>query len=345
MKAAVFEGIGKISVREIPDPVCEPDGIVIRIEACGICGSDVRNFYTGLKDGITDQVMGHEGSGTVAFCGPKVTRFKPGDRVAIAPDVSCGECAYCRQGLVNLCVNHKMLGTHWPGAFAQYMPVSGYCLEHGMVHPMPDGLSFDEATISEPASSVLASQENADVSPGSAVLVIGDGPIGCLHIEVARSRGAKTVIMAGLDRLPLAAPFGPDLLIDVRKTDPVKATLAATDGLGADVAVCANPVASTQEQAVEAVRKRGRVVLFGGVPKTDPMTTLNSNLIHYNELRVIGAFSYQAEHHRQALDLIAKGTISAKRHVTRIVPLGRIVEGFEAAKKGEALKVVVRPWE
>ena len=120
MKAAVFEGPGRIEVREVADPRCDSDGILVRVKACGLCGSDVRNYRAGLRSGATEQIMGHEIAGIVEEAGPACSRFGVGDRVAVAPDVSCGRCHYCRLGLVNLCVAHRMIGTHWPGGFAQF---------------------------------------------------------------------------------------------------------------------------------------------------------------------------------------------------------------------------------
>jgi L-iditol 2-dehydrogenase len=345
MKAAVFEGIENIVVRDVETPRCDNEGVLVKVDACGICGSDIRNFHTGLKGDVKKQIMGHEIAGTVELVGPEVTRFRVGDRVAIAPDVCCGECYYCRRGWVNLCVSHRLIGTHWAGGFAQYIHLPRVVLRQGMVHHLPAGLGFVEATMGEPASSVLAAQHNAGVGLGDTVLIIGDGPIGCLHVEVARARGAAKVIVTGLTRLALLPQFHPDVTIDAGKQDTVKQTLAATGGLGADVAICANPVAATQEQAVESVRKRGTVVLFGGVAKTNPMTTLNSNLIHYNEIRVMGAFSYPAVTHEQALGLIADGKIAARKHITKEVGLSGLVDGIKMAERGEALKVVVRPWQ
>jgi L-iditol 2-dehydrogenase len=204
-------------------------------------------------------------------------------------------------------------------------------------------VSLTDACLAEPAASVLAAQQNAGVGLADTVLIIGDGPIGCLHLEVARARGASRVIVAGLRRLKEAARFDPDALIDAALQDTVAETLRITGGLGADVAICATPVASTQEQAVEAVRKRGKVILFGGLPKTSPMTTLNSNLIHYNELTVAGAFSYPATAHRQALEVIGRGKITPSKYFGLTVSLDDIVEGFRAAAEGRALKVLVRP--
>jgi len=321
MKAAVFEGIEKIVVREVPIPRCEEDGMLVRVEACCICGGDIRNFHNGLRYGVEKQIMGHEIAGVVEEVGSKVKRFKVGDKVAIGPDVSCGECYYCKRGLVNLCLNHKMLGTNWPGGFAQYIYLPAEVLSRGFVEHIPEGLSFEEAAMAEPASSVVACQEYINVKLGDTVVILGDGPIGCLHIEVARARGASKVIISGCSRLHFAAQFNPDYMINITDQDPVEEVLKITDGLGADVAICAAPVTSIQEQAIEMVRNRGKVVLFGGVPKSQQMTMLNSNLIHYNEISVIGSFSYPATGLKDAIDLIAQGKISAKKYVTKTVGL------------------------
>ena len=189
MKAAVFEAPEHMTVREVDVASCGPDDIVVKVHACGICGSDVRNFKAGLKGDVGPQIMGHEFTGVVSEAGAHVSRLAVGDRVAIAPDVSCGACFYCKRGLVNLCMQHRMVGTHWPGGFAEYAHLPQVVLDRGMVHRIPPGLGLDEAALSEPASSVIAAQENAGVGLGDTV-VIGDGPIGCLHIEIARSRGA-----------------------------------------------------------------------------------------------------------------------------------------------------------
>ena len=317
----------------------------MNVKACGLCGGDIRNYYNGLKGGVTNQIMGHEIAGVVEEAGPEVIRYKVGDKVAIAPDVSCGHCYYCRRGLVNLCLDHKMLGTHWPGGFAQYLHLPKIVLEHGMVHHIPEGLSFKDATLAEPASSVLASQKNAGVGLGDTVLIIGDGPIGCMHLEIARANGAAKVILAGKKRLQLVSVFEPDALIDSTTQDLVPEVLALTDSLGVDVAICANARTSSQELAVESVKKRGKVILFGGAPKSQPMTSLNSNIIHYNELLVMGAFSYPAYINEMALHVIHEGKLTADKHITKEISLEDMVEkGIKSAQAGKALKVVINPW-
>lgn len=344
MKAAVFEGIEDIKIRELDMPECDPDGVIIKVEACGICGSDIRNFHIGLRHGIDSQIMGHEIGGIVYQAGKLVEDLKEGDKVAIAPDVSCGKCYYCQHGFVNLCTSHRMIGTHWPGGFAEYVKIPAKVLKDGMVHLMPEGLTFAEATLSEPLSSVINSQKEANIGLGDTVLIIGDGPIGCMHLEIARARGAFTIIMVGLNKLDSAKRFIPDHLLDAASVEPVEEILKLTGGLGVDVSVCANPVASTQEQALEATRKRGRVILFGGLSKMDPWTRLNSNLIHYNEIIVVGAFSYPAYIHKKALEVIKYKKITTDNYIDKIVPLEKIVEGFAASESGDALKSIVKPW-
>lgn len=342
MRAAVYKKPLTIEIEERELPGCGDEDIIVKIHACGICGSDVRNYKYGLRAEVGEQIMGHEFTGIVTETGCKVTKYKVGDRIAGAPDVSCGECYYCKQGLVNLCNNHKMLGTHWPGGFAEYIHLPAVVLKRGMIHHIPEGVSLDEAALSEPASSVIACQEEAVVSLGDTVVIFGTGPIGCLHAEIARARGASIIILVGRRRLAMAEPFGADHLISVLDSNPVNEILRITNGFGADIAICANPAAETQYMAVESVRKRGKVVLFGGLPKNDPNTRLNSNTIHYKEIRIMGSFSYKAETHKKALIAIKNGQIHPEKYFTTILPLDRITEGFQDAIDGKALKVLIK---
>ncbi len=343
MRAAVFEGPGRIVVQEVAEPPCESDGIVVRVKACGLCGSDVRNYRAGLRAG-TRQIMGHEIAGVVEQAGRHAPRFATGDAVAIAPDVSCGQCAYCRTGLVNLCTGHRMIGTHWPGGFAQLLAVPRVVLEHGMVHAIPDGLGFRAASLAEPLASVLAAQETACTGPGQAVAVFGAGATGCLHVQVAHLRGASPVVLAGRRRLSLASVVRPDVMVQVDGQDPVAAIREAAGGLGVAVAIVATPSAESQEQAVRSVRKRGIVVLFGGLPREAPFTRLDANRIHYDELRVVGSFSYPARAHQDALAALHDGRVSPDPIVTRVVGLEGIVDAILASERGEVLKVIVDPW-
>ena len=345
MKAAVFKDIENIVLEERPIPECPDGGMLVKVYACGICGGDVRNYHNGLKGGVKDQIMGHEIAGEVIEVSGCVTRFKVGDRVALAPDVSCGTCWYCKHGYVNLCTSHKMLGTHFPGGYAQYIALPPEVMQRGFVEHIPEGMPYDHAAFAETASAVIACQDLNNISLGDTVVIIGDGPVGCLHIEVARARGAKKIIMVGMDKLDLAAQFKPDLLLSNRNPEEViSKVLDATEGIGADIVISAVPSVRPQQQALEMVRKRGRVVIYGGTPKNAEMTTLNSNLIHYNEIMVLGAFSYPAAGLADALSAIHSGKINADMYLNAKVSLEDVVKGMEMVTSGDALKVIIDPW-
>jgi len=248
--------------------------------------------------------------------------------------------------MYNLCNNLRFLGITpgYPGGFADKMVLTGEILTNGIVHPMPDGLSFSYAAIAEPCCSVLAMHESLRTSLGDTVVVLGAGPIGCLHVAIAKARGASAIVSEPVkQRLEMVQAFEPDATIDPTSEDVVACVRELTDGLGADIVVCANPVASTQTQAVEMVRKRGTIVLFGGLPKANPMTTLDGNIIHYGEITVVGAFSYHPTYHELALDLLNRGVIPADLLISDTFPLEKVGAAFEAAASGDVLKVVVTP--
>lgn len=343
MQCAVFHGPGDLRIEQRPIPACPSGGLLVKVMACGICGSDVRNFASGLKGGVTHQIMGHEISGIVVEA-DGAGRFAVGDRVALAPDVSCGTCWYCRRGLVNLCEHHRMLGTHFPGGYAQYVALPQEVLEHGFVERLPEGMRFTHAAFAETASAVLACQKRIGVSLGDRVLIIGDGPVGCLHVEAARARGAGLIMLAGLDRLELARRFAPDRLLNNAQPDQVvREVLEATGGIGADAVICAVPSVRVQQQAIDACRKRGTVVIYGGVPKHSEVTQLNSNAIHYGEITLTGAFSYPATGLYDALWAIQARQIDADAYITEKLPLERVLEGIEMVRTGAALKVMLLP--
>jgi len=344
MKAALLTGPERVEVRDVAEPVLGDDGLIVAIRACGICGSDVRRYRDGPPAGSGGITPGHEVAGTVVAIGPRAGGWRVGQALALAPDVHCGRCWYCRRGMFNLCDDLHFVGITpgYPGGLAERMAVTGEVLRNGVVHPMPEGLDFAAASLAEPACSVLASHRKARTSLGDTVVVMGAGPIGCLHVVVAKARGARVIVSEpSAPRRHVAARFAPDAMVDPAAEDLGAVVRRLTGGLGADIVICANPVAATQGQAVEIVRKAGRVVLFGGLPKADPKTVLDSNRIHYGEIEVVGAFSYHPTVHAEALELIRRGVIPADRLITHRFDLAHAARALEATARGEGLKVVV----
>lgn len=345
MKAAVFEGVERMVIRQLEKPDCPVGGVLIRVEACSICGGDVRNYFQGLKDGINRQIMGHEISGQVVEADAGL-RLQAGDRVAVAPDISCGRCYYCKKGLVNLCQEHKMIGTHIPGGFAQYIALPQEVLAHGFVEKIPDGMSYIQAAFAEKAAGVVACQERSRIAPGETVAVIGDGPAGCLHLEVARARGAGKIISLARGRRDFVKNFCAHHIVDNRdQRAATQQVLALTEGIGADVVICAVPSTAVQPQALDIARKQGRIIIYGGAPKDERrLTTLDSNLIHYRELSVTGSFSYPADGLKKAVSMIQQGYIAVEKYITRTVPLEELEAGIADMHARRALNITVLPW-
>ena len=345
MKAAFLVEAGRFEIREVEDPTVPPDALLLGVKACGICGSDLRRWKEGPPQGVNDMTPGHEAAGVVVDVGKDVLgSYRPGDRLAIAPDVHCGECYYCLRGMYNLCDDLRLVGISpgYPGGFAEKMLLTREILQNGIVHRLPEGLSFIEGALAEPCSSVLAAHHKAGTSLQDTVVVMGAGPIGCLHVAIAKVRGAAVIVSEPSEtRRYMAARFDPDLIVDPLNEDLTARVRDFTNDRGADIVICANPVASTQTRAVEIVRKAGRVVLFGGLPKANPMTTLDANRIHYGEVEVVGAFSYHPSFHALALEVLSRGLVPVQQLVTHIFSLDEIDEAFRLASSGESLKVVV----
>jgi len=342
MKAAFFEGPGRIEVRETPDPVCPPGGLLTRVEACAICGTDLRSFEFGSKH--KGEIIGHESVGRVIEVGEGVTGFKVGDRVVDCP-VTCGECEFCVRGANNLCLSRGRIGGRAQGGFAELRPILASAVSGGFVLKVPESLSPEAATLIEPLACVINGNEKLEFEFGTTVAIIGSGPIGALHLLLAKMRGAASVTMVDLsdDRLSAMKGFGADHLVNGRTSDPVAVVREIYGGAGADIVIVACVSASAQAQALEMAARRGQVLMFAGLPESAPTANLNTNLIHYHELRVLGARSSVKRQWDLALDLLVSGRIDGDAIVNRSVSLDRIQEGFDMVKAGTALKVAVKP--
>lgn len=345
MKAAVLEGLNQLTVREVPTPDVEDDGVLVRVHSCAVCGSDIRMFHHGNPRLKPPAIMGHESAGVVAAVGGRVTKFRVGDRVAIGADVPCGECRFCMAGIGNNCQINYAMGYQFPGSFAEYVYLNRTVVNHGPVHLLPAHVSFNEGALAEPLACVLNALELASVRLGDTVVIIGAGPIGLMIIEVARRMGASKVIVVqrSRPRLELARGFGADVYICSSEEDAVARVLDETEGLGADVILTACPAPEAQVDAIAMARNRARVNFFGGLPKDKSVVALDTNVIHYKELFIMGAHGCVPRHHAMAVDLIAAGAVDMKRFVSHQFPLDQVTDAFAAAESHAGLRVVVNP--
>ncbi|GAA4639370.1 zinc-dependent dehydrogenase [Actinoallomurus vinaceus] len=344
MKVARFHAPGDIRLEEAPEPTPGPGEVKVRVRNCSTCGTDVKISKYGHHHIRPPRVMGHEIAGEIAEVGDGVTGWRPGDRVQVIAAIPCGHCEECRRGHMTVCPNQESMGYHYDGGFAEYTIVPAKVLAVDGLNRIPDGVGFAEASVAEPLACVLNGQELARVGEGDDVVVIGAGPIGCLHVRLARSRGAARIFLADLnaERLAMSAErVHPDAALT--GTDVVDQVLKLTNGRGADVVITAAASGAAQEQALQMTARQGRISFFGGLPKDNPIIALDSNLVHYRELTIVGANGSSPAHNARALDLIATGAVPVTDLITHHLPLTDVLKGIDIVSQGTAIKVTIEP--
>ncbi|GAB7047693.1 zinc-dependent dehydrogenase [Catenuloplanes indicus] len=346
MKVVRFHAPGDVRFEDMPEPEAGPGEVKIRVRNCSTCGTDVKISKFGHHHIHPPRVMGHEIAGEIVALGEGVEGWVEGDRVQVIAAIPCGTCDECKRGRMTICPNQESMGYHYEGGFAQFMVVPAKVLAVNGLNRIPEGVSFAEASVAEPLACVLNGQELARVGEGDDVVVVGSGPIGCLHVRLAKARGANRVFLVDLNRkrLDMAADLvKPDLAIAGEEVDVVQAVLDATDGRGADVIITAAASGAAQEQALQMVARQGRVSFFGGLPKDKPTVTVDSNLVHYRELTIVGANGSSPAHNAEALRLIATGAVPVADLITHRLPLDSAIDAFGIVARGEAIKVTIEP--
>jgi len=346
MRVVRFYAPRDVRVEDAPEPTAGPGDLLIRVRNCSVCGTDAKIWRSGHPDLRPPRVLGHEVAGEVVDVGEGADGWSPGDRVQVIAAIPDGTCHECRHGWQTVCPNQERIGYQHDGGFAELMRVPAGVLAVDGVNRVPAGLSFAEASVAEPLSCVINGQEQARVGEGQTVVVVGAGPIGCLHVRLARARGAARVLLVELSRrrLALAAGLvGPDEAIAADATDTVAAVRGLTGGRGADVVIVAAGSGQAQEDALRMAARRGTVSFFGGLPRDRPTITCDANIVHYREVAIVGANGSSPDHNRQAMELIASGAVPVADLITHRLPLERAVEGIQAVTSGEAIKLTVEP--
>jgi L-iditol 2-dehydrogenase len=302
-------------------------------------------MYLNGRDGAgggAPLVLGHEMSGLVAEVGPGVTAVKPGARVIVAPNMGCGVCDRCVAGNSHLCASYRALGIHLDGSFAEYVRVPAAAVAQGNIVDLPDSVSFPAGAMVEPLSCVYNAFERSGIAPGDTVLVMGAGPIGLMHARLARMGGAGRVILSDVsaDRLGQARRLEESLVVsDSRSLKERVAEL--TGGNGVDVCITACPAPDAQAAALELTGLNGRVIFFGGLPKSRCPVALDTNLIHYKQLVVTGTARSSPAQYRKSLDLVARGLVKVDDLVTSTWPLEQVAEAMNKVAAGEGLKAAI----
>lgn len=346
MKAAVLKGIENLEMEDISRPTPSPQEILIKVKACSICGTDIRVYHHGHKHMRFPRITGHELSGEIVEIGKRVEGHKLGEKVAIAPAIPCGRCHYCRRGMQSMCINLTAIGYHYDGGFAEFMVVPEDAVRNGCVNTIPSELSFEEAALAEPLACAINGQQLSQISLGNTVVVVGAGPLGCIHLQLAKAKGASRTILVELsrERIDFAKKFAfPDIVINPSSENAIQRIKEETEGRGADRIIVSCPSAKAQEESLSMVAPHGIINFFGGLPLDNPFIKFNSNLIHYGEFYVVGTHGSAPYHNELALSLISQKKVRIKELVTHRLPLERLEEGLALAENKKGMKVLINP--
>lgn len=340
MKAVVFHGPGHLSYDDVEMPTVGPGELLIKTKVALTCGTDVKTFRRGHHLVQPPTPFGHEFAGDVAQVGQGVTRFVEGMRVVAANSAPCNCCFFCLRGKQNLCED---IIFNW-GAFAEYVRVPARIVETN-VHQIPAHLDYQEAALLEPLACVVLGNEAACISAGDTVVIAGGGgPIGLMHLQLAKHNGATSLVVVDLkdSRLALARRLGATCVINPAQEDPVAIVKGLTEGRGADVVIETAGSPEVWQMSVDLVRKGGTVVLFGGCPAGSEVS-LDTGRLHYGELTVKGVFHHTPQTVAKALGLLSDGVINSSALISQRAPLEDTQKALEMVMTGEAIKVAIIP--
>jgi L-iditol 2-dehydrogenase len=344
MKALLLTDYKKLSVTDMPVPEIGDDEVLIRVRACGICGSDIHGYDGSTGRRIPPLIMGHEAAGVIERVGNAVELFRPGDRVTFDSTVSCGRCEFCRQGQMNLCDNRTVLGVSCGdyrrhGAFAEYVSVPARIL-----YRLPDNLAFERAALIEAVSIAVHAVGRHVPKPDDTVVVVGSGMIGVLVIQVLRYRGCRNIIAVDVDaeKLALAKRLGAARSLNPKESDVPDAvrSLTASKG-GADVSFEVVGHSDTVLTAIRSLRKGGTVVLIGNL---SPRVELPLQEVVSREISVLGSCASSGEY-PECIDLLSRGNVDVDPLVSLKAPLEEAPGLFERLYRGDKdlMKVILQP--
>ena len=345
MHAGVYRDKGVVRVEEVPVPEVGPGEVLVKVAACGICGTDIKKIFHRYVE--PPQILGHELAGTVVAVGSGVTKFRPGDRVMSFHHIPCGKCFYCERRLFSQCKQYKTTGltagfTPNGGGFAEYVKAMPWVAERGVI-PLPDNVSFEEATFLEPINTIVKAVQKARVSAGETVLIAGCGPIGLQLLMIAKHFGARIFTSDPISqRREKSLSLGA-----IESFDPTSGKLVAevksrTEGRGADAVLVAVAHPTVVEEALAAARPGGRVLLFAA---NDPVTRIEfpASAVGIDEKEILGSYSAAVDIQEMAADLVLSRKLPVMDIVTHRFPLARIQQALELAARPtvDSLKVLI----
>ena len=346
MHAAVYRGKEDIRIEDVADPTLDDGEVLLQIDACAVCGTDLRTYRHGDKKIEPPRILGHEFCGRVVESAAPDANVKVGDRVSMYIVLVHETDRYTEMGRENLSSHRTTMSYHHDGAYAPLMKVPALAVRQGNLFPVTSDISDTTMAIAEPLGCCMNAHSRLGVGLKDTVAVIGAGPIGMMHACLARLQGAQKVFVLDINpaRLKMAERFDIDGTVLVeRDGSHCEKVRELTGGLGTDVTIVAVSAAQAQNDALEIAGKAGRVNFFAGLPKSNPVAPINCNHIHYKELELSGSYSEKKSDFQAAFALLHSGRFPGEDFVTHTLPLSRMTEAFPLMESGEALKVCILP--
>lgn len=345
MIAAVFHGPDELAVENVPVPEIDPDEVLVKVGANTLCGTDLRILRGEKTRGVRrPSVLGHEFAGRVSEVGPRVKGFEGGMAVAMAPVIPCRKCFYCQHGMENACSNRRAMGYEFDGGLGEYVRIPAVALEAGNLFAAREELPSECLALAEPLSCCVNGHRRSRIAVDDTVLVMGAGPIGLFHVQLALLAGARTVVVSepSSSRRAFASDLGAHVVVDPTAEDLGSVVEESTAGLGADSTIVCIGIPQLVNDAITMTRKGGRINIFAGLAGKG-WAEVEANLIHYNELEITGTTAARRSDYETALRLIESGRVEVRPMITDRIPLKAATEAFTRAEGGEGLKVAVIP--
>ncbi|WP_334319923.1 zinc-dependent dehydrogenase [Gilliamella apicola] len=341
MKASVCYKQNDLRTEDLPIPEISDNEVLIKMLACGLCGTDIQKIRGDSVNKPT--VLGHEVVGEIVKKGKNVSKFEIGDRVITAIHVPCFTCHYCNKGHYTICEQFRTNNID-PGGFAEFIRIPELHLNH-LTHKVSNNVTDEEATLIEPIACCLHGLKQADIRPNDSVLIMGAGTIGILHAQLAKIKGANKVIVSDMSEFKLqkALKVGCDYAININEKNIIDEVNKITDGQGVDVIVIAAGVSSLVADAVNMVRRAGKIIVFSGFDK-NKLVTLDVSRFFKDEISIIGTYSVTPYEFPEALDLLEKRKLNTEEMITHVYPLKKLSEAIDISTNPEqsVLKVIIK---
>lgn len=334
MKAQVFRGVNQLSYEEVPVPTIKPDEVLVQVRVVGLCQSDIKKIRYPLYE--PPRIYGHETAGVITAMGEEVTGWQVGQRVVVMHHIPCMHCSYCLNDNFSMCETYKNITTTAGfapsgGGFAEYVKVPGHIVRHGGLIPIPDGVSFEQASFVEPTNCCLKAVKKAQVSPGQTVLVTGAGPIGLMFVMLVKYFGARAIATDLIPaRIEKAKALGAEAAFDARDPDLASKIQALTDGMGADTTILAVPSEKAFFQALECTRKGGKILFFAEFPD-EVEIPINPNILYRREIDLMGSYSSSYRLQSLSADIVFNRRIDVDALISDRYPLKDLAAAVEQA--------------